>query len=36
MTMLELIIGFAIGAVFGAAFGVCMFALVSAGGGKDE
>lgn len=34
--MLDFLIGAAIGAVFGGAFGVCMFALVSAGGGKDE
>ena len=32
--MLEFFIGTAIGAVFGGAFGVCMFALVSVG--KDE
>ena len=29
--MLELIIGFAFGAVFGAAFGVCVAALMKAG-----
>lgn len=34
--MLEVMIGFAIGAVFGAAFGVCVYALISAGGGKDD
>ena len=34
--MLELIIGFTIGAVFGGAFGVCMFALVSVGKEDEE
>jgi len=34
--MLELIIGFAVGAIFGAAFGVCMFALLSAGKEDEE
>lgn len=33
--MLEFLIGAAVGAVFGGAFGVCMFALVSAGGDDD-
>ncbi len=34
--MLEFFIGAAVGAVFGGAFGVCVFALISAGGGKDD
>lgn len=33
--MLELIIGFAVGAIFGAAFGVCVYALISAGKEDD-